>query len=900
MGTDYEARKMAKSQRRRSSEQPKRVRKKNNQPRRLCRGPCFSPPTLEVDQSDEDAAPSTRRLSAGGELSKYSNLTFGGGGKKEDAKAAKKRKEKGTPAATNEEDEAHKKKKTKLSTQVQLLASTSIPDADNDGEEENVPATTRKNNRKKAPPSDSLDPYLASLPEQIQYFFSGEGLESPMPVQKQCWPYLLAGRDVEVVAEPGSGKTIAFLLPAAVKLAQMGHKGNTSPEAPLVLILAPTRELTQQVASVAQRIKRHCGGLRTVCFTGGTEKAPQIQALRKNPHIVVATPGRLLDLIDDGHCSLDAVQYVVLDEADKMLGVGFAPQIDRIKSLLGLDTSKTTSAKTNSKNRNASERAAVQVGLFTATMPAAMHALTSTWLHKPKKIALKSASSGASAGRAISATVVQVVQVCAEHKKPAKLMKHLESIKAAAASAGNRHAPKILIFSNRIKTVRFIFKLVLKANFRTAQLHGERSQEEREEAIKDFKSGKVQVLVASDVAARGLDVQNLPYVVNYDFPGNLETYIHRVGRTGRLAADGHAFSFLTREMAPLAGSLLGLLREHDQSVDPNLVKLAQAYEVAAKKLGLPLTGGKGGCEAVENGGSKEKEEKEERADIDGDFSRLKPNRPATEDILRELDMKTKAQKRRDKLIEAKQEKKRKNRELAAEAAGKEFSEEEEEEESSSSDDDIISDSDVFEGDDNSSKKKGGKKFSAAAIPEFLPFKKFSGARPGYVFKKGGMGVGYYIDHPPHKVLKDLARARKQIAAKYAAKPVGGGATEKLKKKAGAVATKAVPLLPGKMKTLERQQQEYPSSDEEGFGGSSSDSDSEGGGGNRGGLKKAHGLNSTSPSPPPPVVVAVELSGQKKRGALPGRLRKKLAKDRMKKAAAAANGGGGRVGVKKSR
>jgi len=125
-----------------------------------------------------------------------------------------------------------------------------------------------------------------------------------MPVQKRCWPYLLAGRDVEVVAEPGSGKTIAFLLPAAVKLAQLGHKGNTSPEAPLVLVLAPTRELTQQVASVAQRIKKFCGGLRTVCLTGGTEKAPQIQALRKNPHIVVATPGRLLDLIDDGHLSL--------------------------------------------------------------------------------------------------------------------------------------------------------------------------------------------------------------------------------------------------------------------------------------------------------------------------------------------------------------------------------------------------------------------------------------------------------------------------------------------------------------------------------------------------------------------------------------------------------------------
>jgi ATP-dependent RNA helicase DDX5/DBP2 len=566
-----------------------------------------------------------------------------------------------------------------------------------------------------------------------------------------------------------------------------------------------------------------------------------------------------------------------------MLGVGFAPQIERVKTLLGLDSSKST--KSTKSSKKSSERAPVQVGLFTATMPAAMSALTSSWLHNPKKIALKSASSGASAGRAISATVVQVVQVCAEHKKPAKLMKHLEGIKAAAASAGNRHAPKILIFANRIKTVRFVFKLVLKANFRVAQLHGERSQEEREEAIKDFKSGKVQVLVASDVAARGLDVSNLPYVVNYDFPGNLETYIHRVGRTGRLAADGHAFSFITREMAPLAGSLLGLLREHDQSVDPNLVKLAEAYEVAAKKLGLPLRNDSGDANGrTKKGVVAAEEEDNDNEDDDSVEDMFDPkkraNRPATEDILRELDMKTKAQKRKDKLIEAKQEKKKQKRELAAKDAEDEESSSDEEEE----DDVYSSDSDISEDKGGVTKKKAGNNGSSAAAtpaarPEFVASKKFSGARPGYVFKKGGMGVGYYVDHPPHKVLKDLARARKQIAAKYAAKPVGGnsGAGEKIKKKA-AVATKAVPLLPGKMKTLKRQQQEYPFSDEEGFGGSSgSDSDDDGDGGS---TKKVTTKKPSSSSP----VQAV--SGQKKRGALPGRLRKKLAKDRAKKAAAA--------------
>ena len=608
----------------------------------------------------------------------------------------------------------------------------------------------------------------------------------------------------------------------------------------------------------------------------------------------------------------------MLDEADKMLGVGFAPQIDRVKTLLGLDN-RDVANDTKSKSKK-KERVAVQVGLFTATMPRAMHALTAGWLNNPKKIALKSASSGASAGRAVSSTVVQVVQVCAEHKKPAKLMKHLEGIKAAAATASTRHAPKILIFFNRIKTVRFIFKLVAKAGFRTAQLHGERSQEEREEAIKDFKSGKAQVLVASDVAARGLDVQNLPYVVNYDFPGNLETYIHRVGRTGRLAADGHAFSFLTREMAPLAGSLLSLLREHDQSVDPNLVKLAQAYEVAAKRLGLPVNGTSKkstGGNAGDGGGSDDDEDNEGDDDdelLDNSLDpKLKANRPAPEDVLRELDMKSKAQKKKDKSIEAKKEQKKKKKEQAAAAAGQvseeeESSSDEEEEESFTSDDSDNEDEDEDEG-GNVTKNKGRKKTSSSAgadRPEFLPFKKFSGARPGYVFKKGGMGVGYYVDYPPHKVLKDLARARKQIAAKYASKPVGGAAAAK----AGVTsksAAKAVPLLPGKLKTLKRQQQEYPSSDEEeeyfdedeGSLGSEEGEegkeekighDSERDGEGRG-KSTSKGAPKKKAEKGKSLYLPTVVSAQKKRGALPGRLRKKLAKDRLKKAAAAAAAAG---------
>eukprot|EP00884_Botryococcus_braunii_P012932 jgi/Botrbrau1/2163/Bobra.101_2s0004.1 len=220
--------------------------------------------------------------------------------------------------------------------------------------------------------------------------------------------------------------------------------------------------------------------------------------------------------------------------------------------------------------------AVAQVGLFTATMPADVAQVAKSWLRRPKTIraALENTS--------ISSTVVQVVQVCAEPKKPAKLLKHLSLIKESAV--GQRNFPRVLVFANKVKTVRFVHETLEEAGYKVVMLHGERSQPEREEALQAFRAGKAQIMVATDVASRGLHIRNLPYVVNYDFPSRLETYTHRVGRTGRLSATGHAFSFFTRNLAPLAPPLLSLLQEHDQSVDPNLVRLAEAYQQAAAHL----------------------------------------------------------------------------------------------------------------------------------------------------------------------------------------------------------------------------------------------------------------------------------------------------------------------------
>ncbi|KAK9820851.1 hypothetical protein WJX81_002280 [Elliptochloris bilobata] len=419
------------------------------------------------------------------------------------------------------------------------------------------------------------DGAFAKWPEPIRRYMTGEGFEAPTPIQERAWRAALAGRDIQAVAEPGSGKTLGFLLPAAAALAAAGHNARTSPAGPLALVLVPTRELAAQVAAVGRTLQR-TSGLRCAALYGGVERAGQVVVLQRRPHVVIATPGRLLDLADDSEIDLGGVAHVVLDEADKMLSLGLEPQLERLRALLLPEGSASARADDEGAERRAAGEAAggpgarerPQVQLWTATMPDALRAAAARWLQRPRR--LRALASGS----AISRSVVQVVHVCAEHKKPAKLLKHLKQIQAAGE--GQRNPPRVLIFVNRIKTARFVAGEVAAAGFRTALLHGDRPQAEREAAMRDFRSGKAQALVATDVAGRGLHIRNLPYVVNYDFPSRMEAYVHRVGRTGRLAAAGHAYSFFTRALARLAPPLLALLQEHGQDVDPNFVRLAEA------------------------------------------------------------------------------------------------------------------------------------------------------------------------------------------------------------------------------------------------------------------------------------------------------------------------------------
>ncbi|BDA50781.1 probable DEAD-box ATP-dependent RNA helicase 20 [Coccomyxa sp. Obi] len=545
MGTDYAQRKLAKKKWKKFASEPsdgKKQRAKRNKTRRLCQGMCYGEPELKP----EDKAWDNEDISDGydSEIEQLKEINQDNTVKPKVTEAYAK------------SGQDLLQKRPRMSTKVDLPAAINTEGA-----------AGRASKKQKISDFSDAPSTMSMYPVEIQRYMQAEGFSEPTEIQERCWPECLEGRDVRAVAEPGSGKTLGYLLPSLPWLVKRAHASDQSASGPGVLILLPTRELAQQVAASCRNLKG-LFNLQTACIFGGGDRSAQEASIKKKPDIVVATPGRLLDFTDASTLDLSSVGYLVLDEADKMLSLGLRPQLDRIREFV---------LPEQSDNKSKAKTQRPQVLLFTATMPAEVEETAQQWQSNP--VVLQVSTSGAS----ISRTVVQVVQVCAEHKKPKKLMKHLGQIKEAGKGA--RNPPRVLVFANRIKTVRFLHTTISAAGFKAAMLHGDRTQAEREEAMLDFRSGKAQVLVATDVAARGLHIRGLPYIINYDFPSRLEPYIHRVGRTGRLATTGHAFSFFTRNLAPLARPLLALLQEHGQAVDPNLLRLADAYDTAMGKLG---------------------------------------------------------------------------------------------------------------------------------------------------------------------------------------------------------------------------------------------------------------------------------------------------------------------------
>ncbi|HSP17498.1 MAG TPA: DEAD/DEAH box helicase [Thermoanaerobaculia bacterium] len=353
------------------------------------------------------------------------------------------------------------------------------------------------------------------------------GYTAPTPIQQQAIPLVLEGHDVIGIAQTGTGKTAAFVLP----LLELMMRGVVpTARRPATLIVAPTRELAMQIDEAVRAYAKH---VRIRCATvfGGVNEKPQIDALRRGVDIVVATPGRLLDLMSNGHISLADVRFVVLDEADRMLDMGFLPQMRRIIAALP-------------KQR--------QTMLFSATLCGAIEGIASEMLQKPKVVQI--------GRRAIPAeTVAQFLYPVSKARK-VDLLLHLLL---------DEKLDSVLVFSRTKHGADKIARKLKSAGIEVAAIHSNRTQVQRVKALESFRSGKVRVLVATDIAARGIDVEGISHVINFDFPMNPEDYVHRIGRTGRAEAIGDAISFVAIEDGPYVYELEKMIgrRIERRSVD---------------------------------------------------------------------------------------------------------------------------------------------------------------------------------------------------------------------------------------------------------------------------------------------------------------------------------------------
>jgi ATP-dependent RNA helicase RhlE len=342
------------------------------------------------------------------------------------------------------------------------------------------------------------------LDAKILHAVQDAGYTEPTPIQTAAIPPILAGHDLIGIAQTGTGKTAAFTLPILTKLAaQPGPRRGTR-----VLVIAPTRELAVQIDENIRAYAKYLP-LTVATVFGGVGEFPQIKALRAGTDVIIACPGRLLDLVGRGNGNFSGLQFLVLDEADRMLDMGFIPSIRQIVRQLPQKR---------------------QTLLFSATLSREIEVLTREFQHAPKTIQIGRRSNPAE-------TVTQLVYEVPKHLKPALLVHLLR----------DPQMDMVLVFSRMKHGADRIAHKLEQHGIKTATLHSNRSQNQRLRALNDFKSGAVRVLVATDIAARGIDVDGISHVVNFDFPMHAEDYVHRIGRTGRALAIGDAISFVTPE-----------------------------------------------------------------------------------------------------------------------------------------------------------------------------------------------------------------------------------------------------------------------------------------------------------------------------------------------------------------
>ncbi|XP_020234704.1 DEAD-box ATP-dependent RNA helicase 46 [Cajanus cajan] len=382
---------------------------------------------------------------------------------------------------------------------------------------------------------DNVPPPLTSfgssgLPSEILREVQNAGFSAPTPIQAQSWPIALQSRDIVAIAKTGSGKTLGYLMPAFVHLKRCG---NNSKMGPTALVLSPTRELATQIQDEAVKFGKS-SRISCVCLYGGAPKGPQLRDIDRGADIVVATPGRLNDILEMRRISLHQVSYLVLDEADRMLDMGFEPQIRKIVNEV--------------PNRR-------QTLMFTATWPKEVRKIAADLLVKPVQVNIGNVDE-----LVANKSITQHVEVLPPMEKQRRLEHILRS---------QDQGSKIIIFCSTKKMCDQLARNLTR-QFGAAAIHGDKSQAERDHVLSQFRTGRSPVLVATDVAARGLDIKDIRVVVNYDFPTGVEDYVHRIGRTGRAGATGLAYTFFGDQDAKYASDLIKVLEGANQKVPVEL------------------------------------------------------------------------------------------------------------------------------------------------------------------------------------------------------------------------------------------------------------------------------------------------------------------------------------------
>lgn len=369
---------------------------------------------------------------------------------------------------------------------------------------------------------------------------------TPTPIQEQAIPIAISGKDVVGIAQTGTGKTFAFGVPMIQRLAQVKGKG---------LVIVPTRELALQVDESLAKVGRGIG-LRTAVLIGGVPIRQQVRALSQDPHIIIATPGRLIDHVEQKTITLGVMRVVALDEADRMLDMGFAPQITKIFDALPDDR---------------------QTMLFSATMPSEIMAMAARYLKTPTRVEV------APAGTAAERVTQEIFIVKREAKN--NLLDALLK----------QHRGTTLVFTRTKHGAAKLARTMRMMGYSAAEIHSNRSLGQRREALNGFKTGKYRILVATDIAARGIDVVGIALVVNFDLPMNSEDYVHRIGRTARAGAGGHALSFVAPDQQKELRGIERLMRQTlPVSQHPEFSENAGSFTEAPRAVRHPRTHGRPG------------------------------------------------------------------------------------------------------------------------------------------------------------------------------------------------------------------------------------------------------------------------------------------------------------------